>query len=155
MPGPIRQSLIDDFLAQKTLAVAGVSRSGRGFGNVVLKDLSAKGYRMLPVHPQAAEVGGVPAYRSLADLPDAVGGVVLVVPPAQTELLVREAKETGIERVWMQQGAESDDAIRFCENNGIEAVHGECIMMFAQPSGVHRLHHWLRGIFGRLPPADD
>ena len=155
MPSPTRQSSIDDFLAQRTLAVAGVSLSGKGFGNVVLKDLSAKGYTMLPVHPQAAEVGGVRAYHSLADLPDAVGGVVLVVPPAQTELLVREAKETGIERVWMQQGAESDDAIRFCENNGIEAIHGECIMMFAQPSGVHRLHHWLRGIFGRLPPADD
>ena len=154
MTSTTTRSSIDAFLAQNTLAIAGVSRSGKGFGNAVLKDLIAKGYEMLPVHPAMDEVGGVHVYPSLAKLPNGVGGVVLVVPPVQTEALVRQAREVGIERVWMQQGAESESAIRFCEDNGISVVHGECIMMFAQPSGVHRLHRWVRGIFGKLPPAD-
>ncbi len=145
------RAAVDGFLAQKTLAIAGVSRSGKGFGNAVLKDLTAKGYDMLPVHPEADEVGGVRAYPTLADLPDGIGGLILVVPPAQTEVLVRQAKDIGIDRVWMQQGAESADAVRFCEDNGIEAVHGECIMMFAQPTGIHRFHRWLWGVFGKLP----
>lgn len=148
------QTAVDGFLAQKTLAIAGVSRSGKGFGNAVLKDLTAKGYDMLPVHPEADEVGGARAYPTLADLPDGVGGLVLVVPPAQTEVLVRQAHDVGIDRVWMQQGAESADAVRFCEDNGIEAVHGECIMMFAQPTGIHRFHRWLWRVFGKLPSSE-
>ena len=148
------RAAVDGFLAQKTLAIAGVSRSGKGFGNAVLKDLTSKGYEMLPVHPQATEVGGVPSFPSLAELPKKAGGLILVVPPHQTETLVREAKETGIDRIWMQQGAESPEAIRFCEENGIEAVHGECIMMFAQPTGIHRFHRWLNGVFGKLPASN-
>ena len=145
------QASVEGFLAAETLAVAGVSRSGSGFGNSVLKDLTAKGYEIHPVHPEVDEVGGVRCYRSIADLPREVGGLVLVVPPDQSEKLVRQAKDSGINRVWMQQGAESAEAIRYCKENGIDAVHGECIMMFARPTGVHRLHRWLNGVFGKLP----
>jgi predicted CoA-binding protein len=145
---------VETFLAQNVLALAGVSRGGGGFGNTVLKDLTRKGYEILPIHPEADEVGGIPSSHSLAELPKKVGGLILVVPPEQTEKLVREAKEAGIERVWMQQGAESPEAIQFCAENGIDAVHGECIMMFAQPTGLHRFHHWLWGVFGKLPTAD-
>ncbi len=145
------QASVEDFLAQKTLAIAGVSRSGKGFGNSVIKDLSGKGYEVLPVHPEVDEVAGFHCYRSIADLPKEVGGLVLVVPPDQTKKLVREAKDAGIQRVWMQQGAESAEAIRYCEENGIDAVHGECVMMFAQPAGVHRFHRWVNGVFGKLP----
>jgi len=147
----ISKVVIDGFLAQQTLALAGVSRSGKKFGNKVLEDLTGKGYDILPVHPVAAEIGGVPCFPSLADLPLEAGGLVLVVPPPQTEHLVREARETGIARVWMQPGAESDDAIQFCGEHGIDVVFGECIMMHADPKGIHKAHRWLRGVLGRLP----
>jgi predicted CoA-binding protein len=149
------QASVEGFLAERTLAIAGVSRSGKGFGNSVLKDLTGKGYEVLPVHPGAGEVGGVQSSPSLAELPKKVGGLILVVPPQQTEKLVREAKEAGIDRVWIQQGAESPDAIQFCAENGIDAVHGECIMMFAQPTGIHRFHRWLNGVFGKLPTMEN
>jgi predicted CoA-binding protein len=142
---------VDAFLAQETLAIAGVSRSGRGFGNAVLKDLTGKGYEILPVHPEAEEVGGMQCSPSIAELPKKVGGLILVVPPQQSEKLVREAKRAGIDRVWMQQGAESPEAIQFCADNGIDAVHGECIMMFAKPTGIHLFHRWINGLFGKLP----
>jgi predicted CoA-binding protein len=148
------QASVEGFLAEKTLAIAGVSRDGKGFGNSVLKDLTGKGYEVLPVHPEAEEVGGVQCSPSLAELPKEVGGLILVVPPDQTARLVREAKDVGIDRVWMQQGAESAEAVEFCQENGIDAVHGECIMMFAQPTGFHRFHRWLWGVFGKLPEVE-
>jgi predicted CoA-binding protein len=148
------QESVEGFLALDSLAIAGVKRNGTGFGNVVLKDLTGKGYEILPVHPEADEIGGVPCSRSLAELPKQVGGLVLVVRPEQSEKLVREAKEAGIARIWMQQGAESAEAIRFCAENGIDVVHGQCIMMFAQPTGIHRFHRWINGIFGKLPAAE-
>ena len=127
------QEAVDLLLAERTLAIAGVSRSGGGFGNKVLRDLTGKGYEILPVHPSADEVGGIRAYSSLADLPDRVGGLILVVPPTQTEILVKKAQAQAITRIWMQPGAESAEAIQFCRDNGLEVVHDRCIMVSAGP----------------------
>jgi len=151
----ISQTTIDGVLAQHSLALAGVSRSGKKFGNKVLKDLTGKGYEIFPVHPEADSIDGVRCYPSLEEVPEGVGGLVLVVPPQQTDRLVRDASKVGIDRVWMQPGAESDEAIRYCKEHGIDVVHGECIMMHADPKGIHKAHRWLRGAFGRLPTDDE
>ncbi len=152
-----RRETIEAFLSQKVLALAGASRSGRKFGNVVLRELKAKGYEVRVVHPEAAEIDGVPCFSSLAALPSGIGGLVLVVPPAQAAQLVQEAAEAGIPRIWMQQGSSSPEALRTCEEQGLSVIHGECILMFAQPTaGVPRLHRWLWGVLGRLPrPTPD
>ena len=144
---------IDEFLAQKTLAIAGVSRSGKKFGNTILKDLTTLGYRLLPLHPEAVEVGGHRAYPSFAALPEPVGGVIVVVPPAQAESVVKAAAAHGIRRVWLQQGAASPEAIRFCEDNGISVVHGECVLMYLKPSTswIHGAHRWVWDLIGRAP----
>ena len=72
--------------------------------------------------------------------------------PAQTQQVVRDAAAAGIRRVWLQQGAESAAAIRFCEENGISTVHGECILMFAEPAAFyHRAHRWVWKLLGKLP----
>ena len=148
----IAKRLVDEFVAQEALAVVGVSRSGKGFGNAAVKELLANGYRVHPVHPQAERVQGVACARDLASLPEPVGGALLVVPPAQTETVVREAAAAGIRRVWMQQGSESPAAVAWCAEHGVEAVHGECILMFLRrPGGIHRFHRALRRLFGRLP----
>ena len=149
----VDQSTIESFLAERKLALAGVSSSANKFGNAVFKELSSKGYELFLVHPSAKEINGVTCYGSLAELPDDVGGLINVVPPVQTEKLVQEAHATGIKKVWMQQGSDSPEAIKFCKEHAMEVVHGECILMFAQPQGLHKFHHWLWGLFGKLPKA--
>jgi uncharacterized protein len=147
-----RKASVESFVAERTLAIVGVSRTGRKFGNTVLEELSAKGYTVFPVHPEATEIGGRVAYRSLTALPAKVGGVVVVVPRESALQVVQEAHAAGIRRVWLQQGAGSADAVRFCEANGIDVVDGECILMFASPSAwIHRAHRWVWGVLGKLP----
>ena len=146
------EDVISDFLAQKRLALVGVSRSGKKIGNMVLKKLNAKNYRIFPVHPKAAIIDRHSCSRSLSELPEKVGGAILVIPPAETEKVVREAAKAGIPRVWMQQGSESETAIRFCEENGIAVTHGQCIMMFAEPAAFyHRVHRWIWRLLGKVP----
>ncbi|HEY3357442.1 MAG TPA: CoA-binding protein [Polyangia bacterium] len=148
----ITRAVIDDFLAQRSLALVGVSASGKKFGNAIRKELAQKGYTLHLVHPRADQIEGQPCARTLAEVADKVGGVVLVTPPAETERLVREAAAAGLRRVWMQQGAESPEAIRLCEELGLSAVHGHCILMFAEPAmWFHRAHRWMKGTFGHLP----
>jgi len=146
------KTAIQDFLTQKTIAVVGVSRSGKKFGNIAYRELKAKGYRLYPVHPDAENVEGDRAYPNLAALPEKPGGVLIVVPPARAEKVVQEAAQAGIQRVWLQQGAESQAAIQFCKDKGISVVHNECIMMFAEPTGFgHKAHRWVWGLLGKLP----
>ena len=145
------KAVVEDFIDQRTLAIVGVSRSGKKFGNAASRELRKKGYRVLPVHPEADSIDGERCYPSLGALPEQVGGVLVVVPPQQTEQVVRQAVDAGIRRVWMQQGAESKAAIDFCRERGVSVVHGECILMFAAPTGAHKLHHWVWRLFGRLP----
>jgi predicted CoA-binding protein len=73
------------------LALVGISRSGKKFGNILLQEFTAKDYRVSVVHPSAGEIDGTACYPALADLSEGVGGQLIAVPPAQTEMLVREA----------------------------------------------------------------
>jgi predicted CoA-binding protein len=143
---------IEDFVSLNKFAIVGVSRGGKKFGNITFRELASHGYKLYPVHPSAERLEGVPAYKNFASLPEKVDGVIIIVPPVQTELVVREASAAGIRRVWMQQGAESDSAINYCQANGIVAIHGHCINMFAHgTSSYHKFHRGILKIFGKLP----
>lgn len=145
------KSIVEDFIAQKSLAIIGVSRGGHKFGNMAYRELKAKGYKIYAIHPEADTLEGDPAYKSVASLPEKVGGVVTVVPPTQTEQVVRQVAEAGIKRVWMQQGSESEAAIRFCKENGISEVHGECIMMYEVNTSFHKFHGLIWKWLGKAP----
>ena len=145
------QETIEDFIGQRALALVGLSRKPGKFGNLVLKELKARGYRVSPVHREAQEIQGERCFPSLAALPEAVGGLVVVVPPGETEKVVREAAQAGIRRIWMQQGAESEEAVRYCRDNGLSAVFGRCILMYApEVKSYHRVHRFFSKLTGRL-----
>ncbi|MGV8039415.1 MAG: CoA-binding protein [Thermoanaerobaculaceae bacterium] len=146
------RAAVEELLGQRTLAVVGASRSGRGFGNVILRELRARGWKVLPVHPEAASLEGEPCMATLAALPEAVGGVIVNVPPAEATRVVREAAAAGITRVWLQQGAQSPEAEQVAREAGMTLVSGECVLMFAEPVGVlHRVHRCFKRWFGTLP----
>lgn len=148
----ITKTAVEEFVAQRALAVVGVSRSGKKFGNLACNALKEKGYRVYPIHPHVDTIAGERCYRTLQDLPERVNAVFISVPPAETESVVRAAAAAGVRRVWLQPGAESLAAIHFCEANGMEVIHGECVLMFAPPvRSIHRCHRWLWSTLGRLP----
>ncbi len=147
------QAAVDDFVGQNALALVGASRKGgTKFGNIALRELKAKGYRVYPIHPEAESLEGERCYRSLKELPEPVGGVIVSVSPSKAEEVVRQVAEAGIRRVWLQQGAESGDAIRFCKENHIEVTYGECILMYAHPSFFpHGMHRGINRLIGKQP----
>ena len=143
---------INEFIAHKTLGVVGVSRDTKKFGFMVFDELRKKGYKTYPVNPNATELHGEKCYPSITALPKDAEGVVIVVPPAKAEELVKEAHACGIDQVWLQQGAESKTAIAFCEQNKMNLVAGECIMMYLEPVGsFHGFHRFFRKLFGGMP----
>jgi uncharacterized protein len=146
------KKIVDEFLLQKKIAVVGVSRKKTKFGNAIYRELKQKGYNVFPVNPHINTFEGDNCYPDLLSLPEKVDAVVINVPSVQTEKVVREAKKAGINKIWLQQGSQSENAVKFCEENGIEYVSNECILMFAQPSAfIHRAHRWIWGVLGKLP----
>ena len=142
---------IEAFLDNPSIAVVGVSRSGRGFGNAACRSLRTQGYRVYPVNWSAPTVDGIRCYSRLSELPERVNAVLVVVPPRQAVDVIRDAAAAGIRHVWLQQGAESPGAVRLGAELGLDVVAGECILMFARPTGIHKAHRWLRQVTHGLP----
>jgi len=143
---------IRDFFSQPKLAVIGVSTTGRKFSNTVYRELKRKGYEVFAVNPRASEIQGEPCWPNLQSLPSRPDGAIVIVPATETEKVVREIAEAGIKRVWIQQGAESKEAVDFCVSHDMSVVAGECVMMFAEPVGtLHRVHRFFKGVVGSLP----
>ncbi len=148
---------IDDFLAQRRIAVAGVSRTPLGHGgNVVYQRLRARGYEVFAVNPAADTVEGDPCYRDLRSIPGGVDAVVIATPASAAESVVRECRELGITRVWMHQafgaGSVSKEAHELCRASGIASIAGGCPLMYGPTSdGGHRFMRVILGLFGRLP----
>ncbi|HDN05796.1 CoA-binding protein [Candidatus Bathyarchaeota archaeon] len=124
------EKLILEFLNKKNVfAVVGASRDPKKYGHQVYKDLRKAGYRVYPVNPNADEILGDRCYPSIEDLPVKPDVVDIVVPPKITERVVKTCRKLGIRKVWMQPGSESEAAIKFCEENGMDVVHGVCVMV--------------------------
>ena len=149
------QVTLDDnsqFLNPEKLAIAGVSRNPKKFGNTVMKELAEKGFDVYPVNPDADTIRGHKCYHSVTDLPGDVRHLLIVTPRDQTLTVARDAVAKGIKKVWIQQMSDTPEAVKTLKDAGISVITGKCIMMFANPvHGPHRFHRFLVKIVGRYP----
>jgi len=123
------------FLANKRIAVTGVSRSPKDHGsNTVYKRLRERGYEVFAVNPNADEVEGDPAYLDLKSIPGGVQAVVIGTRPETAESTMRECAELGINQVWMHRGpgagSVSAAATDYGRQHGITVIDGGCPLMF-------------------------
>jgi len=117
------------FLSQRVIAVVGVSTSGGKYGNIVMSHLKARGYIVYGINAKGGQAGGHILYPTLAEAPEKPDVVVFVVPPAITENVLKDVKHLNIDKVWLQPGTESKNAIDYCINNNISIIHNRCIMV--------------------------
>jgi len=146
---------IEDFLAQKRIAMVGVSREPKEFSGMLFKELSKRGYDMVPVNPATSEILGRTCYACVQDIQPPVDAAILMTSPAVTESVVRDCVEAGIRRVWMYRaggrGAVSPAAVEFCRAHDMQVVPGECPFMFLPNAGFHSVHTFIRKITFRYP----
>jgi predicted CoA-binding protein len=124
-----KESLIADFVGRKVWAVVGASENPAKYGYRVFRSLHLAGYTVYPVNPHGGELEGVAMVPDLASLPQPPDVVNLVVPPWVTEQVVRQAQELGLTRIWMQPGAESEEAIAYCREHDMQVVYDACAMV--------------------------
>ncbi|HTZ32554.1 MAG TPA: CoA-binding protein [Methylomirabilota bacterium] len=147
---------IHDFLAQKRLAIVGISHDAHELSVMLFKEFSKRGYEVVPVNPNLPAVSGHKCYARVQDIEPPVNAALLMTSPQVTDTVVQDCAEAGIHRVWMYRGggkgAVSPKAIEFCRQHGISVIPGECPYMFLpQSGGIHSFHGFLRKLFGSYP----
>ena len=123
------------FLANKRIAVTGVSRNPKGHGaNVVFKRLRDRGYEVFAVNPNADQVEGVTSYHDLRSIPGGVEAVVIATAADKADSTVRECAELGIEQVWMHRsfgpGSVCETTTTYGREHGMTVIDGGCPLMF-------------------------
>ena len=142
---------IQNFIDCKRIAVVGYSRTGRKFGNSAYNELQERGYEVFAVHPTEKEIAGTPCYPNLKALQGRIDGVFISLPGEKAVPVLHEAAALGLKNVWLQQGAESSEALETARQFGLNVVTRKCVLMYAPP--VRSYHRWHRGIVklvGRL-----
>ncbi len=142
---------IDRFLACKKFALAGVSRNKHKFGNTIFKELRKKNFDIVPVTPNMDSFQGEKCYRSVKELPPDVEALIIVTKPEISLSLLTEAFDKGIKNIFLQQGAQNREIVEYAESNGINLICKHCILMFADPSGIHKFHERISKFFGFYP----
>ena len=159
MPTPALDMKVHDFLDQKRIAVAGVSRdnSHHPAGNLIYRRLKTTGHDVFPVNPHMETFEGDRCYPDVRSIPGGVDGVVIITRPETTERIVRDCGDAGVRRVWMHQSmakgsSVSPQAVEYCRQHDISVIAGACPMMFGP--GVdfgHRCMRWAMKVSGGLP----
>ncbi len=149
---------IDEFLAQKRIAFIGISRDPKSFSVQLAQEFARRGYDVVPVNPNLAEALGRRCFARVQDIQPPVDAALLMTKSELTGSLVSDCAQAGIRRVWMYRaggkGAVSEEAVRFCQEQGMQVVPGQCPFMFWRDAGViHRFHGFIRKIIGHYPTS--
>ncbi len=141
---------IEEFVGSKSFAVVGVSRNPRKFGNTIYRELKNRGYEVFGVNPLLSEIDGDKCYPDLSALKGRIDAAVVCVTPNRVESTLRDAASAEVRNVWLQQGAESANAVKMGQNLGITIVAGGCILMYAEPvRSFHAFHRFFVRVAGR------
>jgi predicted CoA-binding protein len=153
------ETKIHDFLAQKRIAVAGVSRenSKHPAANLIYHRLKSTGHDVFPVNPGMQSFEGVPCYPDLKSIPGGVDGVVIVTRPEVSERIVHDCDSAGVRRVWMHKSmangsSVSPAAVEYCRQHDISVIAGACPMMYGENVDLgHTCMRLIMKLTGGLP----
>ena len=153
------EAKVNDFLGQKRIAVAGVSRnqSRHPAANLIYRRLKTTGHDVFAVNPHMQTFHGDRCYPDVLSIPGGVDGVVIVTRPDVTERVVHQCGDAGVRRVWMHQSlaggsSVSPAAVEYCRQHDISVIVGACPMMYGD--GVdfgHTCMRWILKLKGGLP----
>jgi predicted CoA-binding protein len=155
----ITHKAVSEFFAGHRIAVVGAADRKDSFGRAICSALVDHGFEPIPVHPTEAMVDGRRCFPHLADIPEPVDGVIVMVPAPVAESVVEDAAAAGVRQVWLFKGiggagAVSPEVIEACRRHGIEPVAGACPLMFLEPvGGAHRFHRVIRRARGTVERA--
>ena len=150
------QQKVSEFLNQKVIAIAGVSRNPQGgVGNPIYKKFKENGYNIFPVNPNAEMIEGDKCYPNLKSIPEKVDAVFIATSPAISTEIVKQSIDAGVKTIWFHRsvgnGSFSEEAAKLGEENGLTVISSGCPMMFiSKVDPFHKMMRFFMKLFGKL-----
>ena len=155
-------NMVQDFLAQKKIAVVGVSDKRDTGCNMTYQKFKENGYQVFGVNPRISTYAGDVCYADLKSIPEKPDAVFILASPKVTDQIVQQCVDLGVKHVWMhcmmgtKPGAAasmtsvSQDAVQLCREHGIAVIPGTCPNQFLAPDFGHKLMRGMFRLFGNM-----
>lgn len=109
---------IEELMKLKKWVVIGDVSNETKYANKILNKFKSMGYVVSGVHPK----GGESIYTTLKEVPYTIEAIDLCINAKYGIEFLKEAKELGVKNVLIQPGAESDEILKYCKENSINAI---------------------------------
>ncbi|KAI8143457.1 CoA-binding protein [Fennellomyces sp. T-0311] len=128
------------FITANQFAVVGASTDRSKYGNRVLRWYQANNLPVIPVNHKEASVESIPAIGNIDQLSDPRNAALsIITPPKVTLEVLKKAKELGIEKIWLQPGAEDKAVLDYANEAGLDIIAGgPCILVTGGSLLTHR-----------------
>ena len=152
--------MVQDFLAQKKIAIVGVSDKRETGCNLAYTKFKENGYKVYAVNPRISTFNGAPCYADLKSIPDKPDAVFILASPKVTDQIVQQCVDLGVKHVWMHcmmgtkpglaagMTSVSQEAVEKCKANGIAVIPGSCPNQFLKADFGHAAMRGLWKLFG-------
>ena len=152
--------MVQDFLAQKKVAVVGVSDKREMGCNLAYTKFKENGYQVFAVNPRISAYNGAPCYPDLKSIPEKPDAVFILASPEVTDQIVQQCVDLGVKHVWMHcmmgtkpglaagMTSVSQEAVEKCKANGIAVIPGSCPNQFLKPDFGHGMMRGMWRLFG-------
>ena len=109
---------IKELIKLRNWVVIGDVSNESKYAYKILNKFNENEYKVSGVHPK----GGEGIYKTIKEVPHNIDAIDLCINAKLGIEYIKEAKELGIKNVLIQPGAESDEILRYCKENGINAI---------------------------------
>jgi predicted CoA-binding protein len=124
---PSRDQIKSILQESETIAVVGLSDDPSKVSHQVTAAMQAKGYKIIPVNPNASSILGEKAYPSLKDVPGPIDIVNVFRRPEHTPEIAVEAVGVRAKTLWLQLGIANDEAAEIAREAGLNVIMDRCI----------------------------
>ncbi|MBI3874619.1 MAG: CoA-binding protein [Verrucomicrobia bacterium] len=106
----------------QTIAILGASNDRAKFGNKAVRAFVQQGWTVYPVNPKEASIEGLPAFKSIADVPGRPNRISVYLPPPVLMKVLPDIAAKGCDELWLNPGAESDEVLAEAERLGLNVI---------------------------------
>jgi len=106
----------------KTVAVIGASANRAKYGNKAVRAFARQGYAVYPVNPGESEIEGLPAFKTIGEVPVRPDMVSVYVPPETLLKILPDIAAKGCDELWLNPGTESDEVLAEAERLGLRVI---------------------------------
>jgi uncharacterized protein len=106
----------------KTIAIIGASNDRTKYGNKSVRAHLQQGYTVFPVNPKEIQIEGLPAFKTISEVPVRPQRISVYLPPAIVLRILPDIAAKGCDELWLNPGTESTEVLGEANRLGLNVV---------------------------------